>query len=137
MNPPPPRFPAVGCTTARANPTATAASTALPPRRRMSAPTWLASGCTDTTIACSPRPGSAASGHAELIRARRDAAATGPAALVVGPAGAVAAGPGLGAAGAGVVLGGVPRHAAARVSRATSDERILQLCTLTGCAVNA
>src|SRR3954469_435325 len=51
MKPPPPRLPASGCTTANANPTATAASTALPPWRRMSRPTALASGCPDTTIA--------------------------------------------------------------------------------------
>ena len=31
MNPPPPRFPAEGWVTAKAKPTATAASTALPP----------------------------------------------------------------------------------------------------------
>ena len=51
MNPPPPMFPASGCTTASANPTATAASTALPPCRRMSRPMALASGWPDTTIA--------------------------------------------------------------------------------------
>src|SRR5687767_10682543 len=38
MNPPPPMLPADGCVTASANAVATAASTALPPRRRMSAP---------------------------------------------------------------------------------------------------
>ncbi len=59
MNPPPPRLPARGSVTARAKPTATAASTALPPRSRISTPTrvarasWLATmpfgasaGCT-------------------------------------------------------------------------------------------
>ena len=51
MKPPPPRLPASGCTTARANPTATAASTALPPRRRMSRPTALAMGLPETTMA--------------------------------------------------------------------------------------
>src|SRR5215210_1275955 len=51
MNPPPPIFPASGCTTARAKPTATAASTALPPCCRMSRPTCLAIGLPDTTIA--------------------------------------------------------------------------------------
>src|SRR2546426_3815391 len=51
MNPPPPMFPATGSTTVSANATATAASTALPPRRRISTPTSLASGCPDTTIA--------------------------------------------------------------------------------------
>src|SRR5262245_28376457 len=51
MKPPPPMFPAAGCTTASAKPVATAASTALPPRRRISAPAWEASWCTLTTIA--------------------------------------------------------------------------------------
>ena len=36
MNPPPPRLPADGCTTARARPVAIAASTALPPFRSTS-----------------------------------------------------------------------------------------------------
>ena len=39
MKPPPPMFPAPGYVTASANAVATAASTALPPRRRMLAPT--------------------------------------------------------------------------------------------------
>ena len=38
MKPPPPRLPAAGCTTARAKPVATAASTALPPCSRMLTP---------------------------------------------------------------------------------------------------
>src|SRR4030095_987073 len=38
MKPPPPRFPANGYVTARANAVATAASTAFPPRDRISAP---------------------------------------------------------------------------------------------------
>ena len=38
MKPPPPRLPARGSVTASANPTATAASTALPPRFKMSTP---------------------------------------------------------------------------------------------------
>ena len=42
MKPPPPMLPASGSTTAIANPVATAASTALPPCRRMSRPTSLA-----------------------------------------------------------------------------------------------
>ncbi len=37
-----------------ANPTATAASTAFPPCRRMSRPTWLAIGLPATTIAREP-----------------------------------------------------------------------------------
>ncbi len=55
MNPPPPMLPASGWTTARANPTATAASTALPPCRSMSRPTSLAMGLPETTIALVPR----------------------------------------------------------------------------------
>src|SRR5215472_901649 len=45
-------LPAAGCTTANANPVATAASTALPPRRRISTPAFEASWCTLTTTAC-------------------------------------------------------------------------------------
>src|SRR5881398_2667765 len=54
MNPPPPRLPASGSTTASANPTATAASTALPPCWMISIPTWLASGWPDTIMAWGP-----------------------------------------------------------------------------------
>ena len=50
MNPPPPMLPASGNVTASANPVATAASTALPPWRRMSLPTSDAGAETDTTI---------------------------------------------------------------------------------------
>ena len=39
MNPPPPRLPALGRVTDRENPTATAASTALPPFLIISIPT--------------------------------------------------------------------------------------------------
>ena len=46
-------LPASGCTTASAKPTATAASTALPPARRMSRPTWLAIVLPETTTALS------------------------------------------------------------------------------------
>jgi hypothetical protein len=53
--PPPPRLPACGCVTARAKPTATAASTALPPARKTSSPTLLAAGCALTTAPCAPR----------------------------------------------------------------------------------
>jgi hypothetical protein len=42
MYPPPPRLPASGYDTAIANPTATAASIALPPRRKISAPASVA-----------------------------------------------------------------------------------------------
>src|SRR5687767_15939763 len=51
MYPPPPRLPASGYVTASANPTATAASTALPPRRRVSTPARLASESLLETIA--------------------------------------------------------------------------------------
>ena len=43
MKPPPPMLPACGCTTASANPVATAASTALPPCFMMSTPACDAS----------------------------------------------------------------------------------------------
>src|SRR5918999_2208468 len=51
MYPPPPRLPASGYVTARATPTATAASTALPPRRRVSTPARVASESLLDTIA--------------------------------------------------------------------------------------
>src|SRR5579883_94097 len=50
MNPPPPMFPASGHVTAPANATATAASTAVPPRFSTSAPTPAATGQTATTM---------------------------------------------------------------------------------------
>src|SRR5438876_11090388 len=84
MNPPPPMFPATGWTTASANPTATAASTALPPRRRISLPTSLASGCDDTTMACG-----AATAWARPASAQS-------AAMIAWWAGAVVMGPGPG-----------------------------------------
>src|SRR5205807_6781770 len=52
MNPPPPMFPAAGCTTAKAKPVATAASTAFPPCCMMVAPALDASSWTLTTMAC-------------------------------------------------------------------------------------
>ena len=51
MNPPPPMLPAAGKVTVSAKPVATAASTALPPARMISAPTRLASSLLLTTIA--------------------------------------------------------------------------------------
>src|SRR5437660_10064862 len=57
MNPPPPRFPASGQVTARTNATATAASTALPPRFMMSAPTRDAIASTEATMTCGSRTG--------------------------------------------------------------------------------
>jgi hypothetical protein len=58
MNPPPPMLPAAEWTTVRAKPTATAASTALPPFFRMSTPASVARWCTVTTMACGARTGS-------------------------------------------------------------------------------
>src|ERR1035437_2606162 len=55
--PPPPRLPAAGCTTARAKPVATAASTALPPARSVSRPASEARWWTLTTMACRARTG--------------------------------------------------------------------------------
>src|SRR5262245_42490310 len=57
INPPPPRLPAAGHTTAKASPTATAASTALPPRFNTSTPTCEAISLTEETIPCLPRTG--------------------------------------------------------------------------------
>src|ERR1700721_3521538 len=58
INPPPPIFPAGGCTTANTNPVATAASTALPPACMISTPAREASSCTLTTIPCCACTGS-------------------------------------------------------------------------------
>ena len=58
MNPPPPRFPASGHVTARARATATAASTALPPRFMTSTPTREAMASTVATMPCFARAGS-------------------------------------------------------------------------------
>ena len=52
-NPPPPILPAEGYTTASPKPTATAASTALPPRRKTSTPISAASGASQATAPCS------------------------------------------------------------------------------------
>src|SRR5438445_1302295 len=57
MNPPPPRLPASGQVTASVSATATAASTALPPRFMTSAPTCEAIASTEATIACGSRTG--------------------------------------------------------------------------------
>src|SRR5690606_16004183 len=58
IKPPPPILPALGYTTASANCTATAASTALPPSFRTCNPTAEASGCAVTTAACAYERGS-------------------------------------------------------------------------------
>src|SRR5690349_21463869 len=60
MKPPPPRLPAAGCVTCRANATAIAASTALPPRFMISTPTRDATSFVDATMPWRPRTGSRA-----------------------------------------------------------------------------
>ena len=57
MNPPPPRLPALGRVTASENPTATAASTALPPLFIISIPTSEDNSFCETTIGPSDRVG--------------------------------------------------------------------------------
>src|SRR5262249_22867982 len=57
INPPPPRLPADGHTTAKASPTATAASTAMPPPFTTATPTCDAISLTEETIPCLPRTG--------------------------------------------------------------------------------
>jgi hypothetical protein len=66
MKPPPPRFPASGSVTASAKPTATAASTALPPCFRIANPASLACRSAVATKPCRARTAlrSAASGAA-------------------------------------------------------------------------
>src|SRR5687768_123780 len=54
MKPPPPMLPALGCVTLSARPTATAASTALPPFFRMEIPTAVA--CFSALVTAPPRP---------------------------------------------------------------------------------
>src|SRR5207247_8196904 len=138
MNPPPPILPASGSTTASANPTATAASTALPPCFRTSIPTWLASGWPDTTMARGPDT-------ATLLPARDQvsgmigrpvtiASARAPvAAAAVGTAGAAAAPPGA----RGVVSGGrAPPQAASRARAVSRPWRMLNCSTLTRVRVN-
>ncbi len=55
MKPPPPMPEAAGSTTPRANPHATAASTALPPAWSMATPAWAASGRAALTMPRTPR----------------------------------------------------------------------------------
>src|SRR4051812_47963688 len=71
MNPPPPMLPASGQVTARAKPTATAASTALPPLARTCSPTRLAGGETDPTPPFRPSPAATAARHSTATRAIR------------------------------------------------------------------
>ena len=58
MNPPPPIFPLDEDVTAKANPTATAASTAFPPFFRIWIPASDACLLVETTIPFSPKTGS-------------------------------------------------------------------------------
>jgi len=74
MKPPPPMLPALGCVTARANPTAMAASTALPPRLSTSSPAEVACFSRETTMPCFARTGCAA--KAAVVRRRRARDAT-------------------------------------------------------------
>lgn len=60
MKPPPPILPAKGYVTAKVKPTATAASTALPPALRTATPTSVACGSCVTTITWRARTGSRA-----------------------------------------------------------------------------
>jgi hypothetical protein len=69
-------LPAVGCVTASAKPTATAASMAVPPSFSTSAPIFEAVACTDTTIPCFARSGS------ELPRITAPAATTATATTI-------------------------------------------------------
>src|SRR6266508_3631157 len=57
IKPPPPMFPAPGQVTASAKPTATAASTALPPRVRISTPIFEAISSDEATMPCRARTG--------------------------------------------------------------------------------
>src|SRR5262245_11010848 len=67
IKPPPPRLPADGHTTASARPTATAASTALPPRFNTSTPTCEAISLTEETIPCLPRTGGREAAWVEIV----------------------------------------------------------------------
>ena len=70
-NPPPPMLPAQGYVTASANPTATAASIALPPAFSTATPTSVAMGSCATTMACRACTGwRAARGTATASRRR-------------------------------------------------------------------
>lgn len=72
MNPPPPRFPAAGKTTASANATATAASTALPPRFITSTPICDAIRSVDATIPCGARTGSRHAASTVITQTQRN-----------------------------------------------------------------
>ena len=67
MKPPPPMLPASGLTTASANWTATVASTAFPPARMTSTPTWLASSSVLTTIPLAAWTGCTSAASSQLV----------------------------------------------------------------------
>src|SRR5579863_8983146 len=75
MNPPPPMLPAAGSTTASANATATAASTAFPPRFRISTPACEPSCSSVATIPCDARTASFGQSLESMGRGRNSAAA--------------------------------------------------------------
>src|SRR5215813_11710735 len=75
INPPPPRLPADGHTTAKASPTATAASTALPPRFNTSTPTCEAISLTEETIPFFPRTGGREAACVEMDEVSREGVA--------------------------------------------------------------
>src|SRR5205814_6497937 len=68
---PPPTLPASGQVTAWAKATATAASTAFPPRRRTSTPTSAAGGETHTTMPDFAPTGPRSGGWAAVVSAKR------------------------------------------------------------------
>src|SRR6187549_2651513 len=100
MKPPPPMLPADGWVTPSANPTATAASTALPPRFKIATPTSLAAASALLTAPCVPTAtaGSELLGRAGAVAT--GAAATGSGALAL----AAPLGPDAGEVPAGVEL---------------------------------
>ena len=71
MKPPPPMLPALGCVTASAKPTATAASMALPPLLRTLSPASVACASRVTTMPCRARTGCAAHADGSQTEARR------------------------------------------------------------------
>src|SRR5262249_19631489 len=77
MKPPPPMLPASGQVTARAKPTATAASTALPPFFRTATPTSAAGAETQTTMPLRPVAEWAAGAGVTAARAPSRARAAG------------------------------------------------------------
>jgi hypothetical protein len=90
-------LPADGCVTPNAKPTATAASTALPPRFRIATPTSLAAASALLTAPCRP---TATPGSALLGGSASGAAVAGASAGAASVAGLAAVlGPGLGALG--------------------------------------